>query len=96
MPEEAPSKKKKKKKKKDEPEPPSPYDWQPFGAPIAGAVSEGPLASIDLDTLTAMTGGASAWELRLVVRDQNGEQRESRMNMALPVPPAQAPAETGR
>lgn len=90
------AKKKKKKKKKDEPEPPSPYDWQPFGTPIAGAVREGPLASLDLDTLTAMTGGSNAWELRLVVRDQNGDARESRMSMALPVPPAQAPAETGR
>jgi len=95
-PEEDPKAKKKKKKKNDEPAAPSPYDWQPFGAPIASAVNEGPLATLDLDTLTAMTGGTSAWELRLVVRDQNGESRESRMNMALPVPAAQVPAETGR
>ncbi len=100
VPEEDPKaqkkKKKKKKKKNDPPAQPSPYDWQTFGTPIAGAVSEGPLATLDLDTLTAMTGGTSAWELRLVVRDQSGDSRESRMNMALPAPPAQPPAETGR
>ncbi len=83
VPEEDP---KKKKKKKDEPEGPSPYDWQPFGAGIRGPVEDGALGRVDLDTLTAMTGGASAWELRLVVRDASGGERESRLTMALPVP----------
>ncbi len=85
-------KKKKKKKKQEEPAGPSPYDWQSYGAPIGGPVSNGVLANLDLDTLTQRTGGASAWELRLVVVDQNGTTREARMRMALPTP---AVAEAG-
>lgn len=88
--------KKKKKKKRDEPSEPSPYDWQPFGEAIAEPVAGGALASVDLDTLTRLTGGTNAWELRLVVTDSSGDVRESRMSMALPVPPANTPAETGR
>ncbi|MGE0621594.1 MAG: S8 family serine peptidase [Pseudomonadales bacterium] len=86
VPEEDP--KAKKKKKKDEPETPSPYDWQAFGAGIRGPVAAGTLGRLDLDTLTAMTGGAKAWELRLVVHDATGGARESRMTIALPVPDA--------
>lgn len=86
VPEEDP--KKKKKKKNNEPELPSPYDWQPFGSGIRTPVADGTLGRLNLDTLTAMTGGANAWELRLVVRNASGGMRESRLTMALPVPEA--------
>jgi subtilisin family serine protease len=89
-------KKKKKRKKKGEVEPPSPYDWQPFGAGIAEPIREGTLGTLDLATLGAMT----AWELRLIVRDSDGNERASYMAMALPVAepaelPANATAEVG-
>jgi hypothetical protein len=41
---------------------------------------------MDLQTLATKTGGATAWELRLVVTDQSGAERTSMMSMALPVP----------
>ena len=88
VPEPDKKKKKKKKKKKDAPEEPSPYDWQPYGSGIESPVHAGPLGQVDLLTLSAMTGGTSAWELRLVVQDANGQSRESRMSMALPIPGA--------
>ncbi|MFV2091122.1 MAG: S8 family serine peptidase, partial [Pseudomonadales bacterium] len=95
-----PDKKKKKKSKrsknKEETPSPSPYDWQAFDRGIEQPVEEGELGSVDLETLSAMTAGTTSWELRLLVRDQNGEQRESRMAMALPAPPGPAPGEVGR
>ncbi|MGD8418116.1 MAG: S8 family serine peptidase [Pseudomonadales bacterium] len=87
--------KRKKKKKKGEPELPGPYDWQPFGGGIAAPVEADTLGTVDLETLTAMTGGATAWELKLVVRDQNGQARESQMGMALPVPEPAPSEEVG-
>ncbi|MEM8767538.1 MAG: S8 family serine peptidase [Pseudomonadota bacterium] len=76
--------KKKKKKQGDKTSDPSPFEWQPYGEPISGPVSDGVLANLDLDTLTQLTGGASAWELKLIVADENGSTREARLSMALP------------
>ncbi|MHA1569813.1 MAG: hypothetical protein ACTSXZ_10105, partial [Alphaproteobacteria bacterium] len=85
---------KKKKKRKGEVEPPSPYEWQTFGTAIEQPVAGGVLGSLDLQALSAMTGGSRAWELRLIVRDEGGDQRESRMAMALPQTSLPQPAES--
>lgn len=93
-------KKRKKKKKKGEVEPPSPYDWQPFGNAIAEPIRNGTLGALDLATLSAMTANSGSWELRLIVKDQHGNERASFLAMALPAPeppvlPADATAEVG-
>ena len=36
-----------------------------------------------------MTGGATSWDIRLLVESADGNRRESRMAMALPTPPEQ-------
>ena len=88
-------KKRRKKRGKEEPQEPSPYDWQPLGSGFDTPITQGVLGSINLKSLYAMTGGSTSWELRLIVRGQNGAQRESRMAMALPVPSETVPSDTG-
>ncbi|MCB1686150.1 MAG: S8 family serine peptidase [Pseudomonadales bacterium] len=63
-----------------------PTQWQPLAASVAVPTTDGTLGSIGLEQLIAMTGGATAWELRLLVQDRAGNARESRLAMALPVP----------
>jgi subtilisin family serine protease len=61
--------------------------WQPAFAPLTAPVHDGVLGSIDLQALVKMTGGATSWEIRLLVESATGASRESRMAMALPLPP---------
>lgn len=86
-PEKTDSKRKKRSSKDRAPElaAPAPYEWQPLSD--TAPAGEGALGSIDLDSLIAKTGGATAWELRLLVQSADGSSRESRLAMALPVPP---------
>jgi len=81
---------KSRKKKKDDTEPVvaqvDPYQWQPFIWPTTKPVIEAEIGSMSLDQLMDMTSGSTHWELRLVVRHQDGSARESRLQMSLPVP----------
>jgi hypothetical protein len=61
--------------------------WQPVFPPLTAPVREGVLGSVDLVALVKMTGGATSWEIRLLVETATGDSRESRMAMALPPPP---------
>jgi len=65
--------------------------WQPAFAPLTAPARDGVLGSVDLETLVQMTGGATSWEVRLVVEGAAGQRRESRMAMALPRPPESEP-----
>ena len=78
--------KKKRKKKSGDQKAPSPFDWQPVIPALSGPVNEGVLGKVGLDSLIAMTGGSTSWELRLIVTSESGTSRESRMAIALPVP----------
>jgi subtilisin family serine protease len=60
--------------------------WQPLGEPLTAAVQDGVLGRQELDSLMTLTGGATSWEIRLMVDTGSGEQRESRLRMELPVP----------
>jgi subtilisin family serine protease len=84
-----PRSKKSRKRQKEQPaaDTPSPYDWQPLVAALTAPVEQGLLATVDMDSLVAMTGGSTSWELRLLVSSGDGNTRESRLSMALPVPP---------
>ena len=62
--------------------------WQPVFPPLTAA-REGVLGSVDLAALVKMTGGATSWDIRLLVESADGGRRESRMAMALPTPPEQ-------
>ena len=64
----------------------NPYDWQPFIWPSKTPVVENTIGSMSLNRLMEMTHGSTEWELRLIVRHQDGRSRESRLQMALPVP----------
>jgi subtilisin family serine protease len=61
--------------------------WQQAFPPLAAPVRDGVLGSVDLEALVKMTGGATSWEIRLLVETATGERREARMAMALPPPP---------
>lgn len=63
-------------------------EWQPLGEPIASPTENGTLARTDLDTLMTSTGGATDWEVRLIVTTHDGKTHESHLRMALPVPGA--------
>lgn len=60
--------------------------WQPAFAALTAPVREGVLGSMDLEVLVKMTGGATSWEIRLLVESATGNRRESHMAMALPLP----------
>ncbi len=80
-------KSRKRQKKQPVADKPSPYDWQPLVAALTTPVEQGVLGTVDMDSLVTMTGGSTSWELRLLVSSNDGSTRESRMSMALPVPP---------
>jgi len=61
--------------------------WQPAGKPLTAAVTDGRLASVAVDELVRLTGGATHWELRLTV-DSGDDVRAGHMRLALPPPPA--------
>jgi subtilisin family serine protease len=77
-------KKKKKNKRNAEPEV-SPYDWQTL-AEFNQPVTDGALGRFAIDDLTARAGGSTQWELRLLVSNASGGQREAFMTLALPSP----------
>jgi len=82
--------KRKSKNKRDKDEAPvaqvDPYTWQPFIWPSTTPIVEDVIGSMNLDQLMSLTGGSTHWELRLLVRHQDGSTRESRLQMALPAP----------
>jgi len=69
-----------------------PAGWQPAAAPLTAPVREGRLASVAVDELVRLTGGATHWELRLTV-DSGDDRREGHMRLALPPPPDLAATE---
>lgn len=61
-----------------------PTVWQPLPAALDQPVANGVVATIALDDLIALTGGARAWELQLTVKDRSGRSRAATLAVALP------------
>jgi subtilisin family serine protease len=73
-----------------------PQVWQPFGGSITAPVTDGLLAEVDLEPMLAASAGRPNWMMKLVVEDEAGARRESRLHVQLPVPqPVSADAEPG-
>jgi subtilisin family serine protease len=74
----------------------APEAWQPFGGPITTPVADGLLTEVDLEPMLTASAGRPNWLVKLVVEDETGARRESRLHVQLPVPqPAPVAATSG-
>ena len=64
----------------------APEAWQPFGGPITTPVADGLLTEVDLAPMLTASAGRPNWLVKLVVEDETGARRESRLHVQLPVP----------